>query len=229
MSDHGDMGGSKSPRDPHDVVLDRAVESLRELPEVDRQAVSRIVAAAGRAREQDAEPQPDDLLTGGRTIGRIGSERGGPRWIVRASAAAGLAAAAAVVGYLAGTARLTPVSSPDIAAIAPTAPAADTNTPVLAVSALSSDAAPIPTQFVFESRTAQQVALVGDFNRWGADPLALTREPGSSLWSTSVRLSPGRHVYAFLVDSAWTVDPRAPTARDPDFGVTGSVLIVGTP
>src|SRR5262245_55915087 len=106
VSDHGDMGGTNSPRDPRDVVIDRALESLRELPEIDRQAVSRIVAAAGRAREQDAEPQPDDLLTGGRSIGRIGPGLVGPRWIVRASAAAGLAAAAAVFGYLAGTAGL---------------------------------------------------------------------------------------------------------------------------
>jgi Glycogen recognition site of AMP-activated protein kinase len=226
VSDHGDMGGTRSPRDLHDVVLDRALESLRELPEVDRQAVSQIVAAAGRAREQDAEPQPDDLLTGGRSVGRIGGSR--PRWIVRALAGAGLAAAAAVVGYLAGTSGRTPKSSSDVAPFPAVAPTAGTNTPVLAA-ALSSDATPIPTQFVFESRTAQQVSLVGDFNRWGADPLALTREPGSSLWSTSVRLTPGRHVYAFLVDSAWTVDPRAPTARDPDFGVTSSVLIVGTP
>jgi hypothetical protein len=139
-----------------------------------------------------------------------------------------LAAAAAVVGYLVGTAGLTPESRPDVATVASVA-AADTIIPVLPAADLSSDATPIPTQFVFESRTAQRVSLVGDFNRWGADPLALTREPGSSLWSTSVRLTPGRHVYAFLVDSAWTVDPRAPTARDPDFGVTSSVLIVGTP
>jgi hypothetical protein len=222
------MGGTKSPRDVHDVVLDRAVELLRELPEVDREAVGRIVAAAGSAREQDAEPQPDDLLVDARgaTIGRIGPGR--QRWIARASAAAGLAAAAAVVGYLVGTAGLTPESRPDVATVASVA-AADTIITVLPAADLSSDATPIPTQFVFESRTAQRVSLVGDFNRWGADPLALTREPGSSLWSTSVRLTPGRHVYAFLVDSAWTVDPRAPTARDPDFGVTSSVLIVGTP
>jgi hypothetical protein len=44
-----------------------------------------------------------------------------------------------------------------------------------------------------------------------------------------VPIQRGRHIYAFLVDSVWTVDKRAPVASDPDFGVTGSVILVGRP
>jgi 1,4-alpha-glucan branching enzyme len=88
---------------------------------------------------------------------------------------------------------------------------------------------PIPTQFVFESKRATQVYLVGDFNGWGERSVHLEREDGTSLWSVTLPLLPGRHVYAFLVDSVWTTDPRAPSARDVDFGVAGSVIIVGKP
>jgi 1,4-alpha-glucan branching enzyme len=76
---------------------------------------------------------------------------------------------------------------------------------------------------------AKRVMLVGDFNSWDERALPLEREHGSSLWSVTVPLLPGRHVYAFLVDSVWTTDPRAPKTQDPDFGVTGSVVIVGKP
>jgi 1,4-alpha-glucan branching enzyme len=93
---------------------------------------------------------------------------------------------------------------------------------------VSGDTAPIPTQFVFDGR-ARAVTLVGDFNNWDARATPLEREPGSTLWSVTVPIARGRHVYAFLVDSVWTIDKRAPVARDADFGVRGSVVLVGRP
>jgi 1,4-alpha-glucan branching enzyme len=96
------------------------------------------------------------------------------------------------------------------------------------VSATSLDAVPVPTQFVYDG-PARRVVLVGDFNNWDEQATPLEREPGSALWSVTVPIQRGRHIYAFLVDSVWTVDKRAPVARDPDFGVTGSVILVGRP
>jgi len=90
------------------------------------------------------------------------------------------------------------------------------------------DAVPVPTQFVYDG-PARRVVLVGDFNNWDEQATPLEREPGSALWSVTVPIQRGRHIYAFLVDSVWTVDKRAPVARDPDFGVTGSVILVGRP
>ena len=49
-------------RDQPGKIVERALESLRELPVVDIEAVSRIVAAAARTRAQDAAPNDDDLL-----------------------------------------------------------------------------------------------------------------------------------------------------------------------
>ena len=208
-----------------DVVLNRAVEALRELPPDNAAAVSRIVTAAARLREIDAEPHNDDLLLAprARTI----------RW----PAVAAIAAAAAFVGYLVGGGRGNepgPAASDPIATvIGPAAPvdvaSPSAVTPALQVAGIAPDAMAIPTQFVFDSRFAKRVMLVGDFNAWDERALPLEREDGSSLWSVTVPLLPGRHVYAFLVDSVWTTDPRAPKTRDPDFGVTGSVVIVGKP
>jgi hypothetical protein len=220
-----------------DDVLRRAVESLRELPPVDVAAVSRIVTSAARIREIDAEPFADDLLPAPR--GRM----------IRWPAVGAIAAAAAVVGYLIGGGRDgvrdradagAPLSSQPVASaqaiadvVSGTAESGATpvagRTPATQAAMVAGDAMPIPTQFVFDGRGAGRVALVGDFNGWDERAAPLVREQGSSLWSVTVPLQPGRHVYAFLVDSVWTIDPHAPKTRDPDFGVTGSVVIVGKP
>ena len=72
----------------------------------------------------------------------------------------------------------------------------------------------VATQFVFEAPAAQSVALVGDFNGWvpTAAPLVRLR---SGVWTVTVPLMPGRHVYAFLVDGArLEADPRAAAVVD---------------
>jgi 1,4-alpha-glucan branching enzyme len=74
------------------------------------------------------------------------------------------------------------------------------------------------------------VALIGDFNAWDTAATPLGKVPSTGLWTVTVRLAPGRHTYAFMVDnSTWMLDPRAPTAQDPDFGTPSSVVLVGTP
>jgi hypothetical protein len=189
---------------------------LRELPPIHGDAVSRIVAAAARTRAQDAAPDADDLLPA-RAVPTA-------RYALRASIAA-----AAVIVFAGGAVELWRAThgSPAVAR----APAASPQPAVVAAPAsrdVNSESAPVPTQFVFDGR-AQRVTLVGDFNNWDGRRTPLEREPGSTLWSVTVPIQRGRHVYAFLVDSVWTIDKRAPVARDPDFGVTGSVILVGRP
>ena len=78
--------------------------------------------------------------------------------------------------------------------------------------------------------SAHRVSVVGDFNGWDTHANTLMRDPASGLWSATVALRPGRHVYAFIVDdSIWMRDPRMPQSRDADFGRPGSVLLVGQP
>jgi hypothetical protein len=85
---------------------------------------------------------------------------------------------------------------------------------------------PVPTQFVYENTEASEISLVGDFNDWKVGETKLTRLP-TGLWTTTVALPPGRHVYAYVLDGTLLVaDPRAPKAGDADYGREGSVVMV---
>lgn len=198
-------------RDEPGKIVERALESLRELPTVDIEAVSRIVAAAARTRAQDAAPNDDDLFL----------EVRAPRsrlWIYSTVAAATIVVAV-------GGALLWQSRQP----VAPFPTNGATFLPLLTSNSRDVlENAAVPTQFVYDG-PARRVVLVGDFNNWDEQANVLEREPGSSLWSVTVPIQRGRHIYAFLVDSVWTVDKHAPVASDPDFGVTGSVILVGRP
>ena len=199
-------------RDEPDRVVERALESLRDLPATDNDAVARIVAAAARSRAQDVTPNDDDLLLPAAPERR--------RWPFALGAAA-------VVLMLAG-AVLVQITRFNTTGAAERAAANSAVVQVVNPAVNTADAVAVPTQFVYDGR-ARRVMLVGDFNNWDERATPLEREPGSTLWSVTVPIQRGRHIYAFLVDSAWTVDKRAPIARDPDFGVTGSVVLVGRP
>jgi hypothetical protein len=74
--------------------------------------------------------------------------------------------------------------------------------------------------------TAQEVALVGDFNGWDTAATPMRREGSGRTWSARVPLEPGRHEYAFVVDGRrWVVDPLAPQAADAGFGPTNAVVV----
>jgi hypothetical protein len=210
--------------EPHDDVLNRAIDELRSVPPLDHAAVSRIVSAAARSRDAGAADELDLELP----------ERGGR--FFRLPAVIGIAAAAAIIGFVAGTKGLSTrtVGSDDTERLAarPTVGSSAIRQATASSNALAAEMLPIPTQFVFKSRVARRVALVGDFNGWDASApgALLTREEGGALWSVTVPLLPGRHVYAFMVDDTlMQIDPAAPTTTDPDFGVKGSVVIVGQP
>jgi hypothetical protein len=199
-----------------DELLERVVDELQTLPPVDEAAVGRIVRAAAAERREAG-----------------GGRREAATWWrspVPLAAAAGFALAAAVGGYLAGdTARRRP--EPTVAA------AGQRESESFRLTEASRPPAsrlPLPaavsTQFVLDAPRASRVALVGDFNGWDATATPLTRDSSSGIWTVTVPLTPGRHVYAFVVNGkAWTLDPRAPAAQDPEFGTPSSVVLVGLP
>ena len=82
------------------------------------------------------------------------------------------------------------------------------------------------TVFVLVAPRASKVSLVGDFNDWDMTKAPLVRVPNSGLWTITVPLSAGRHLYQFVVDGSWQPDPGAPVAGDDGFGRTNSVRIV---
>lgn len=83
-------------------------------------------------------------------------------------------------------------------------------------------------KFVFVAPQASKVSVVGDFNGWDATTTPMVRTPNSSVWTVTLPLTTGRHVYSFVVDgSTWNADPAAPLAPDDGFGHANSVRIVG--
>ena len=84
-------------------------------------------------------------------------------------------------------------------------------------------------RFELSAPRASHVALVGSFNEWNPVATPLSRDPANGKWVVSLRLPPGRHVYAFVVDGDVTADPSAPRAADDDFGSSNSVVFVSSP
>lgn len=78
--------------------------------------------------------------------------------------------------------------------------------------------------------TARAVNIVGDFNSWDEKATPMTRADGKDTWAVQVPLSPGRYVYAFVVDGTrWLVDPLAPQVADAGFGPSSAVIVEGGP
>jgi hypothetical protein len=198
----------------HDIAIDRIADALRPLPTVDESAKARLLVAVAAERERDRE----------RTERRWFASRTA-RWIGVGGVAA--AAAALLLMLLPRQSRQPPVSD------AATAAVATANGDVRLVAHGRDDATEAmrePVQLVFRAPAASRVRVVGDFNDWDADRAPMARDASSGLWSVTLSLRPGRHVYAFLVDDTlWMRDPRAPAAEDADFGRKGSVLLVGNP
>ena len=206
--------------DETDETIARIAAALRPMPAVDpaRKASVLVAVAAERERAREA---------------RIRAAR---RW--RTAGSVGVAAAAGLVLTVwwrdvdAGR-RAARATAPTVTASAATSTAGPNSAPSATTHLATSESGavtPLPVQLVLRAPAAHRVSVVGDFNGWDTHANTLTRDPASGLWSSTLSLRPGRHVYAFIVDdSIWMRDPRMPQAHDADFGRPGSVLLVGKP
>jgi hypothetical protein len=196
--------------DETDETIIRIAAALRPLPEADPAQKARVLVAVAAERERSREQ-------------RLRVVR---RWRIAGGLAFAAAAGLVAAVWLRDARPRTPAvaSAPAAAARTPGAPA-----PVDA--RLAGDAVGMKSvQVVLRAPDASRVSVVGDFNGWDARADAMTRDAASGLWSHTVALRPGRHVYAFVVDdSVWMRDPRSPAAPDEDFGRPGSILLVGQP
>jgi hypothetical protein len=130
-------------------------------------------------------------------------------------AALGAGAAVATISWRSGSVETT-------IADAPGSSAAGASTALVANGSAERET----VRFELAAPSASRVALVGSFNEWNPVATPLERDPASGKWIVSLRLAPGRHVYAFVVDGDVTADPSAPRAADDDFGSAKSVLLV---
>ena len=190
-----------------DRMIERVREVLRAAPatEPDQRAVARLLSAVWAAPRPSRWQRAMDAL-------RMPA-------LTRVGALAVTGAALALGFVMRGT-----LEAPTV----PVAPIAGNGieTPVQFAAATDRESMAVPTQFVFDDRTAQRVSVVGEFNGWQAGKTPLTRLE-SGLWTVTVPLTPGRHVYAFVLDDTLVkADPRAPKVRDADYGREGSVVMV---
>ncbi|HUK83814.1 MAG TPA: isoamylase early set domain-containing protein [Verrucomicrobiae bacterium] len=80
-------------------------------------------------------------------------------------------------------------------------------------------------EFALKALRAQWVSVAGSFNEWEPDQTPLQKGKGG-IWRTTVLLSPGIHLYRFVVDGEWRSDPNAQESSPNEFGETNSVVVV---
>lgn len=96
---------------------------------------------------------------------------------------------------------------------------------LLAAGASAKDPELVDVTFALEAPPSARAAFVaGEFNGWAPDAWPMTRDP-DGVFRRGARLAPGVYRYKFVVDGAWTHDPKNPR-RDAD-GHRNSVLVVG--
>jgi hypothetical protein len=80
-------------------------------------------------------------------------------------------------------------------------------------------------KFIFLAPSAGKVALVGDFNDWDETRSPKMQAGNDGVWSVTLPLSVGRHLYSYIVDGSWRLDPTAPMTDD-GYGHRNSVKVV---
>lgn len=194
--------------DDKDELIERVARALKPLPPMNARAAAQIVAVVRARRARSPRPWTRAI-----------------EWLRQPTfsvASAGMLAAAALAIGFVSRGAITP-SSPEPMTVdtpraltAPLIPAANETNSVKA----------IPVPITFDAAGAKNVSIVGDFNNWNSAAAPLTRFGTNGPWTTTVKVMPGRHLYAFMVDGKLVVDPRAPSTRDLDFGGDASVLMV---
>lgn len=76
--------------------------------------------------------------------------------------------------------------------------------------------------FALAAPSARRVQLVGDFNGWQLD--ANDMQPEGPVWTSVLKLDPGRYRYRYVVDGEWLDDPLNPNMEPTPFGGHNAVL-----
>ncbi len=81
-------------------------------------------------------------------------------------------------------------------------------------------------RFELEAEAGSAVAVAGTFNNWDPTKTPMKDNPDSGKFATTVKMSPGRHEYKFVVNGEWRVDPNCSESAPNDQGSMNSVLHV---
>ncbi len=78
--------------------------------------------------------------------------------------------------------------------------------------------------FTLRAEPGKKVFLAGTFNGW--DPAAKQMAEKKGVYSTSLRLEPGKYEYKFVVDGTWCADTECPDCVPNEQGTLHSVIVV---
>ena len=78
-------------------------------------------------------------------------------------------------------------------------------------------------EFEYCAPEAKKVSVAGTFNEWNKGTFPLKKDV-SGKWKLSLRLSPGRYEYRYLVDGLWQNDQRPGECAPNAFGSWNCVL-----
>ncbi len=194
----------------NDYVIERVARALKPLPPVNAKAVANILAAA-RAQKARA-PSRVSLVLEWMRQPTLSFASGGM-----------LLAAGLALGFITNRA-LTTLDEPATFEASRSA-----SVPVISASTAPEAVREVPMPMVLNNASAKNVSIVGDFNGWDSAASPMTRDGSNGPWTVTVKVTPGRHLYAFMVDGKLVVDSRSPKARDIDFGGEANVMMVNTP
>ena len=72
---------------------------------------------------------------------------------------------------------------------------------------------------------AERITVAGDFNKWDGNELLMEKKGNS--WVLQMYLPDGKHLYRFLVDGKWVIDPANPVKENDENGTLSSILNLG--
>ncbi len=79
--------------------------------------------------------------------------------------------------------------------------------------------------FKYNAPNARSVYLSGTFNSWNPNANLLKKD-WTGMWKASLKLSPGRYEYKYIVDGNWQSDPICNSCVQNNLGSTNCVRIV---
>ncbi|MFO7554788.1 MAG: isoamylase early set domain-containing protein [Desulfobacterales bacterium] len=79
--------------------------------------------------------------------------------------------------------------------------------------------------FSLENTDANEVFLIGDFNKWNPKTHPMKRD-GNGTWTRNVIIPPGKYEYKFMVDGQWKEDPQNDQLNPNCFGTCNNILNV---
>ena len=83
----------------------------------------------------------------------------------------------------------------------------------------------IPMTFTYKFEKGKQpksVLLCGSFSKW-TEKYPLTFDPLSDKWSITIKLEKGKHLYKYIVNDEWIINPLEQSAKGND-GIINNVV-----